>query len=120
MAVATYQDVAVVLGRPISTGSEQAQVKWWLDGVELIIGAELGAIADLDQGALKFVEVEAVAAKVRRNGTAESSISVAVDDGTITRRYENATMSSGDITDEWWDLLTGARRKGAVKVGWLL
>lgn len=104
MPVANYTDVEVALGRPISTDAEQDQVQHWLTGVELIIGARLGDVADLDQDRLFYVEVEAVAEKVRRSGRSESSITVAVDDGSVTRRYENP-VSAGDITDEWWNLL---------------
>lgn len=104
MAVATYQDVEVPLGRPISTAAEQAQVEWWLNGVELFIVARLGPVADLDQDTVKYVEAEAVAAKVRRQGTLESSVTVSVDDGSVTRRYEN-TVTAGDITEDWWRLL---------------
>lgn len=105
MAVATYADVAVTLGRPISTAAEQAQVEWWLDGVELFIVARLGPVDALDQTVVKYVEVEAVADKVRRSGRAESSVTVAVDDGSVTRRYDNAAVTASDITDEWWQLL---------------
>lgn len=104
MAVATWQDVQVALGRPISTETEQAQVGWWLDGVELFITARLGDVADLPETVVKYVEVEAVLAKVQRAGRNESSITVQVDDGSVTRRYENAVTAS-DITDEWWQLL---------------
>lgn len=113
MAIATSDDVAVPLGRPISsTGdpSEEDQVNYWLAGIELLIGHRLGDITLLDQDLLKYVETEAVADKVRRNGRAESSITVAVDDGSVTRRYD--TVSATDITDEWWNLLnsdTGSR-----------
>ena len=103
MAVATYEDVAVALGRPISTEAEQDQVEWWLNGVELFIAARLGDVADLNQDAVRYVEVEAVVAKINRAGRAESSITVSVDDGSVTRRYESVT--AGDITDEWWGLL---------------
>lgn len=104
MAVATYVDVEVALGRPISTVAERAQVEWWLTGVEMVIRARLGDIALLDQEIVKYVEVEAVAAKVRRHGTAESSITVSVDDGSVTRRYENP-VDAADITGAWWELL---------------
>ncbi len=104
MAVATYEDVAVALGRPISTEAEQAQVEWWLDGVELFIVARLGPVAALDETVVRYVEVEAVVAKIQRSGRSESSITVAVDDGSVTRRYEGAVTAS-DITDEWWNLL---------------
>lgn len=115
MAVATYQDVAVSLGRAISDPLEQAQVTWWLNGVELYIASRLGPVADLDQTAVKYVEVEAVVAKVQRHGTTESSISVAVDDGTVTRRYENA-VSASDITDEWWNLLDPDSNTGSASI----
>lgn len=103
MAVATYEDVAVALGRPISTEAEQAQVEWWLTGIEIIIEARLGDLAELDQDVLKYVEVEAAVTKIQRSGREESSITVTVDDGNVTRRYENVTV--GDITDDWWNLL---------------
>lgn len=104
MAVATYADVAVALGRPISDPDQQAQVEWWLDGVELFITARLGDVTALPETVVKYVEVEAVVAKIQRAGRSESSITVAVDDGSVTRRYENAVTAS-DITDEWWTLL---------------
>jgi hypothetical protein len=104
MAVATYTDVAVALGRAISTPTEQAQVEWWLTGVELVIGNRLGDITLLNQDVLQYVEVESVVAKVQRHGQSESSITVAVDDGSVTRRYENS-VSAGDILDEWWQML---------------
>lgn len=104
MAVATYQDVAVAIARPISTEAEQAQVTYWLNGVELYIKARFGDLSILDQDALTYVETEAVAAKVNRHGTRESSITVSVDDANVTRRYENP-VTAGDISDEWWDLL---------------
>lgn len=109
MAIATPDDVAVPLGRPIDTDAEKAQVTWWLEGIERHIVARLGAISLLDASAVRYVEAEAVAAKVRRAGRSESSISVAVDDATVTRRYEGtAPVGAGDISDEWWDLLKPA------------
>ena len=113
MAVATWQDVAVALGRPAAdfNADQQAQITYWLDGIELLIAARLGAVADLDQAAVKFVETEAVAAKVRAGATGgAASITVAVDDGTVTRRYDTG-VTAGDITAEWWDLLNPAGRR---------
>lgn len=116
MAVATYADVEVALGRPISTEAEQAQVEWWLNGVELFIVARLGPVADLSEDAVKYVEVESVAAKVRRSATdGASSITVNVDDGGVTRRFENP-VSADDITDEWWGLLDPDTGGGAFSV----
>ena len=104
MAVATYEDVAVALGRPITLDTEQAQVEWWLSGIELIIGYRLGDIAELDQDLLKFVEVEAVVGKVRRSDSRVTSRTVSIDDGSVTDRFETSA-SVADITDEWWQLL---------------
>lgn len=116
MAVATYEDVAVALGRPISSEPEQEQVEWWLNGVELFITAKLGDVAELDQAAVKYVEVEAVVAKIRRGALAgASSITVNVDDAGVTRRYDNP-VSADDITDEWWGLLDPQVGGGAFTV----
>ena len=104
MAVATYQDVAIALGRSIDSQDEQDQVDWWLEGVELIIRVRLGDVSALDQDVLKYVEVEAVAAKVRRGDSLITSETVSVDDGSHTTRFESA-ISASDVTDEWWNLL---------------
>lgn len=114
MAVATVDDVEVALGRPISTEAEQAQVGWWLDGVELFIIARVGPVLDLDQNVLKYVEVEAVVAKIQRAGRAESSITVSVDDGSVTRRFES--VSASDISDEWWQLLDPTANAGSASI----
>ena len=115
MAVATYEDVAVALGRPISTAAEQAQVEWWLTGIEHVIFARLGDLAELDQDVLLYVEVEAAVAKINRAGRSESSVTVAVDDGSVTRRYENA-VSPQDVSDLLWDLLSPAVATAAFTI----
>lgn len=106
MALATWQDVAVALGRPSDslTPEQQGQITYWLNGVELHLKARLGPIADLDPDAVKYVEIEIAAAKARPllAGGGASSISVAVDDGTVTRRYD--TVNAADITDDLWSL----------------
>lgn len=106
MAVATWQDVATALGQPASSFAteQQEQFTYWLDGVELIIRARLGDVAALDQDALRFVETETVADKARRlSDGGASSVTVAIDDGSVTRRFER--VSDSDITDSWWNLL---------------
>lgn len=108
----TYEDVAVSLGRPITDANQQAQIDWWITGTEMLIQARLGDLAELDSEILNYVVVEAVAAKVNRAGRSESSVTVSVDDGSVTRRYEN-TMSAGDILDEWWTLLSPGISAGA-------
>ncbi len=120
MAVATYEDVAVALGRPISSQDEQAQVEHWLTGVELILWARLGDLSALDQARLLFVEAEAVAAKVeRRAAKGMTSMTVNVDDGGVTHRYSDK-VTEDDITDAWWDLLLGrVSTRGTARMGWL-
>lgn len=110
MAVATWQDVAVALGRPTSdfTADQQAQITYWLNGVELLIKARLGDVATLDQDVLTFVETESVAARSRSlSDGGASSVTVSVDDGSITRRFES--VSPDDITESRWDMLDPTR-----------
>jgi hypothetical protein len=118
MAVATWQQVAVALGRPADFGADQqAQITWWLNGVELLIKKRFGDVDDLDQDNLVYVEVEAVAAKVPPKGTAgESSVTVSVDDGSVTRRWEKSPVTDGDITDEWWGLLSPVYATGTFTI----
>lgn len=112
MAVATPNDVEIALGRPLTGDAETSQVSWWLDGTELLIANRLGPVDNLDPTAVRYVEAEAVAAKVRRGGNTETSITATVDDGAVTRRWE-APVSDADITDEWWNLLTPQRDSNA-------
>jgi hypothetical protein len=116
VAVATYTDVEVALGRPISTPTEQAQVEWWLNGTEFVIRGRLGDPALLDQDVLVYVETEAVAAKVRRGARDESSITVSVDDGSVTRRYDSP-VSAEDIGGELWGLLSPASSATSYTIG---
>lgn len=115
MTVATYEDVGVALKRTITDEAEIAQIEWWLTSIEMLIRGRLGDVTLLDQEILKYVEVEAVAEKVRRHGTRESSITVTADDGSVTRRYENQ-VSDSDITDTWWELLAPAATSGAFTI----
>lgn len=116
MAVATYSDVGVALRRTISDAAEQEQVEHWLTGAEMAIRSRLGDPALLDQDVLRYVEAEAVAEKVRRAGRDESSITVSVDDGTVTRRYATG-MGVDDITGHLWSLLSPTRSSSAYTVG---
>lgn len=99
MAVATYNDVAIALGRPITNPAEQAQVTYWLNAVELQIKARLGNVADLDQDVLKYVEVEAVATKMQNPNGYQSET---IDDYTYRFGAETRRVT---ILPEWWDLL---------------
>lgn len=105
MAVATYEDVAVAIGRPITDPVEQQQVTYWLDAAEFVIAARLGSVAELDQAAVKYVETEAVVARMQNPGGYQSET---IDD--YTYRFGSETRSV-TILDEWWNLLdpdTGA------------
>jgi hypothetical protein len=105
VAVATFEDVAVAIGRPIADQTEQARVNYWLDAAELQIKARLADLALLDQAALRFVETEAVAARMVNP---EGYQSESIDD--YTYRYGSETRQVV-IRDEWWRLLdpdTGA------------
>lgn len=112
MAVASVDDVAVALGRSL-TPEEVAQASWWLTGIERFIVRRLGPVAALVADDVRYVEAEAVAEKIRRGPSRESSITVSVDDGSVTRRYDSSASAS-DITDEWWALLTPATWSGTA------
>ncbi|MBA8806048.1 hypothetical protein FB382_004400, partial [Nocardioides ginsengisegetis] len=99
MAIATYADVAVELGRPIADPNEQAQVTWWLNGAELQIKARLGDVTLLDQEILKYVEVMAVAAKALNPTGAQYE---AIDDYRYGLPAESRRVT---ILDEWWSML---------------
>lgn len=115
--VATWQNVAVAVRRPSSsfTPEEQAQINYWLAGVELLIKSRLGPIAELDQDTVRYVETEVVAEKVRRAGRAESSVTVTVDDATVTRRYDSVHAS--DVTAELWALFGSGHTASAYSIG---
>ena len=107
MSVASVSDVATAIGRPISDSTESAQVQWWLDAVELQVKARLGDISLLDQPTLRFVEVEAVAARMTNPNGFQSET---IDD--YTYRYGNETRQVV-IRDEWWRLLDPDSGSGA-------
>lgn len=109
----TADDVAITLGRPISTDgdpSEEDQVEQWLTDVETLIFAQLGDLSLLDQSVLGFVEREAVAARLRNP---EGFQSEQIDD----YRYSMpANTRQITILDEWWDLLSPGTSAGAFSV----
>jgi hypothetical protein len=107
--------VGVALRRTISDPAEQAQIEHWLTGAEMAIRNRLGDLTLLDQAVLKYVETEAVAETVRRSGREESSITVSIDDGSVTRRYDS--MTPNDIGSDLWSLLSPARSGTAYTIG---
>lgn len=107
MAVVTYEDVAVTLGRPITDSDEQDQVTRWIADAELLIRLRLGDVSLLDQDALAFVEREAVAARLRNPDGVSSE---AVDDYKYTMPANSRQVT---ILDEWWNLLSPETGAGA-------
>lgn len=100
MAVATYADVELAIGRPIPEGPERNQVEYWLNAAELLIKSRLGDVTLLDEAAVTYVEAESVAARLRNpDGYASESI----DD--YTYRFGSETRQVA-IRPEWWGLLS--------------
>jgi hypothetical protein len=64
MAIATWQDVQTALGRPISDTDEQPAPSGGSTGAEIQIRARLGDVALLDQATVRYIEAEAVAARM--------------------------------------------------------
>lgn len=103
----TYTDVAVALGRPITADDEIAQVEWWISSALVQVKARLGDPALLDQDVLRFVVVEAVAAKAQNP---EGAASETVDDYTYRLPAESRRVT---ILDEWWKMLDPDTGSGA-------
>ena len=101
MAMATYADVEVELGRTFSD-TERAQVETWLERAERQIVKRRGPVGGLDAEAVRDVEVMAVAAKASNPMGAESE---SVDDYRYNLPAETRQVT---ILDEWWDMLTPA------------
>lgn len=116
MAV-TPEMIAVALGRPAPADGTPEYEQWamWISDAYMLIAARLGDLAALDQAKLDYVVREAVVAQVRRPDDA-TQVSVAIDDGSVSRTYRT---SSGRVTirDEWWDLLSpSAGANGAFSI----
>lgn len=111
MAVATYSDVAVAIGRSISDAAEQARVTYWLNAAELQIKARLGDVALLDQDTLKFVETEAVAARLLNP---EGYQYEAIDDYRYGLPSESRQVT---ILPEWWSMLSPTGGGSAYTIG---
>lgn len=112
MAV-TWIDVQTTLGRPL-TPAEQGQSELWITQARNIIGRRLGDLAALDQAILDMVVTEAVANRVKRPDSA-TEVSVQIDDGQTTKRYESAAGQI-EILPEWWALLSPTATSGAFSV----
>lgn len=112
-------DIETALGRTL-TAPEQAQATQWIADAYMLIEVKFGdTYAGLNPDLVDYVVRESVADRFRNgaNGGA-SSISVAVDDGSVTRRWENSTAERADswLIDGWVDLLAPARESSAFTV----
>lgn len=110
MAVATVDDVATSLGRPITDSNEVAQVDMWLGDAEMQIRLRMGDVTLLDQEAVAFVEREAVVLKMRNP---EGYSSESVDDYTYRWGQETRQVV---IRDEWWTMLSPSRLGTAYSI----
>ena len=113
MSTVTYFDIEGTLGRPLSI-TEQAQAVLWITDAEMLVSAALGALDALDADRLAYVVRESVADRFRAgiSGGAES-VSVSVDDSTVTRRYASDRGSAdGDWLIDGWLSLLSKRQKG--------
>jgi hypothetical protein len=112
MSVASVDEVATSLGRPIATQAEVQQVQLWLDDAEMQIRLRLGDVSLLDQEVLSFVEREAVVLKVRNPDAKESE---SIDDYRY-QRTDTAAKGQVQILDEWWNMLTPDGSGGAFSI----
>lgn len=112
----TPDDIAVALGRtaPEDSSPEFAQWLMWIGDARMLIAARLGDLSALDQDVLDYVVREAVAAQVRRPDDA-TQVSVAVDDGSVSRTYRSST-GRVTIIDAWWSLLSPPSSSGAFSI----
>lgn len=131
MTYGTVSQVAAELGRLPDSVTDAETLQWtqWLERVERTIiarftrsGLSLATQVGLglpDAATVADVEVAAVARKVE-NPHGDTSTTVSIDDGSVTRRKEGAgTVYGLDLTDAEWDLLLpsgGGRRTPAFSV----
>lgn len=123
MSYATVTDVSNRLGRPISDAAEITQVETWLADVEDMIsarfiraGLDLATQVGLNDPSMATVirvESDAVIRRIYRPQPGRTSTTRAVDDATVTDRWEAETYDDGLTSGEWDDLLPGISGTGA-------
>lgn len=111
MAVATLDDVAISLGRPITDDSEVAQVEQWLGDAELQIRLRFTDLTALDQEVLAYVEREAVVSRLRNP---EGYQYESIDDYRYGLPAESRRVT---ITAEWWAMLSPTARGSFYTIG---
>lgn len=106
MAV-TVGDVGTTTRRPV-TPDDEVTVQRWIDDVLLELRLRFGdRFGELDPDAVDLVVREVVGARWLRPRDEATSTSVAVDDGTVTRRWEGSTGSGARSFADWMDWLAG-------------
>lgn len=108
MSVITYQDVETAVGRPMSDQDEQEQVTQWISDVEMLIGARLGDLTELDQPLLAYVEREVVIARMRYRRDRNSQRSTSSEDDVDTGQEHYFLR----VLNQWWALLSPETRAG--------
>lgn len=115
MSYASTFDVQVELGRPASSTAEASQWQAWLARVERSIerGFRRAGLVLADQVALNEptkqdvidVEVAVTIRKIQLPSDGRTSTTRAVDDASITERWESDTYGGLDLTDDDWNSL---------------
>ncbi|PRB02768.1 hypothetical protein CQ047_17850 [Microbacterium sp. MYb72] len=112
----TPSNIATELARLEPTGATAEQWQVWINDALLLIDDRAAAEGVTPaQTKLDYVIRQAVVAQVKKPDDA-TQITVAVDDGSTSRRYESG---SGRVTilDEWWTFLgIGLRASGAFSI----
>lgn len=105
MATVTSDDVATSLGRPLNE-VEAGQVTLWGDDAEMLIVSEMGPLVGLDFRLVGYVIRESIVARIRKGpGQGLESLTVAVDDGNVTRRFASPVEREDWLLPGWQDLL---------------
>jgi hypothetical protein len=104
MAV-TPANIAVDLGRAAPTPGSPTYLQWelWITDAELLIANRRALLPEVtvDPATLDYVVRQAVLAHVKKPDDA-TQVTIAVDDGSSSRRYESG-KGRVTILDEWWD-----------------
>lgn len=110
----TVEDITIALGEDVPAVGSATYAQWqmWIADARMLIQARLGDLDALDQEILDYVVREAVVAQIRRPDDA-TTVSVSVDDGSVSKQYRT---SRGRVTilDEWWTLLSPEQETGGA------
>lgn len=120
MAVSSAM-IAVALGQAAPESGSVTDLQWqmWVADAEMLIESRrisLG-VDPLDSAKVDYVVREAVVSHVKKPDDA-TIVTVAVDDGSATRRYESG-KGRVTILDAWWTLLGLTDSSGAFSIDML-